>query len=240
MNNNGHNGQIDIVSRGAIRRRSTDELVNRNFADWSLIPPIEWVETIRRLPDQYGGTKPFTFDYAPYEREPFEECFNPRNQEVIFQWFSRAGKSEIVLNVLGWMIHQRPCRIAAMFPTLGQVEKWSKDDFDGGLIQPTQPLYDLVGDGIGRRKSRNTILHKLFTGGLIDMIGANAPGDIRRIKARVLYCDEIDAIEEIVSDEGDQLAQMKKRGAEFTDTIEIYCSYPSLKRNSRIESKLLK
>jgi phage terminase large subunit GpA-like protein len=74
---------------------------------------------------------------------------------------------------------------------------------------------------------------------LLDIVGANAPGDLRRMKARVLYADEIDAIVEIGTDEGDQLAIFKKRGAEFADVIEIYASYPSLKRRSRIEAKLL-
>jgi len=229
---------IDLIARDSLRA-GIRELRERNFAPWSVMPPAEWAEAVRRMPDEHGATKPFGFDYAPYEREPFEECFNPRNQEVVLQWFSRGGKSEIVLNVLGWTIHQRACRIGCMWPTLGQAKKWSKDDFTGALIEPTPELYDLVGDGTGRRRSDNTLLHKLFAGGLIDMVGANAPGDLRRMKARVLYADEIDAIVEIGSDEGDQLAIFKKRGSEFADTIEIYCSYPSLKRRSRIEAKLL-
>jgi phage terminase large subunit GpA-like protein len=214
-------------------------LGNRNFMAWSIMDPVEWALSVRRMPDEHGATKAFTFAYAPYEREPFNECLNPRNQEVVLQMFSRGGKSEIVLNVLGYTIHQRPCRIGCLWPTLGQAEKWSKDDFSGYLNEPTPELYDLVGSGTGRRKSDNTLLHKLFAGGLIDIVGANAPGDLRRMKARVLYADEIDAIVEIGTDEGDQLAIFKKRGAEFADTIEIYCSYPSLKRRSRIEAKLL-
>jgi phage terminase large subunit GpA-like protein len=233
-------GQLktDPVSRAAIHRTIID-LRSRNFAPWAIMDPIAWATTVRRMPDEHGATKPFTFDFAPYEREPFLECFNPRNQEVILQMFSRGGKSEIVLNVLGYIIHQRPCRIGSMWPTQGQAQKWSKDDLNGALIDPTPELFDLVGSGEGRRKSDNTILHKLFRGGLMDIVGANAPGDLRRMKARVLYADEIDAIVEIGTDEGDQLAIFKKRGAEFADVIEIYCSYPSLKRRSRIEAKLL-
>ncbi len=216
------------------------EMFARVCGYWSVIPPFDWVSTVRRMPDQHGATKPFDFDYAPYEREMFSECFNVRNQEVVMMLYSRGGKSEVVLNVLGYMIHQRPCRIGSMWPSLGQAKKWSKDDLWGSLIEPTQVLYNLFGgDAIGRRLSSNTILHKLFPGGLIDIVGANAPGDLRRMKARVLYADEIDAIGEILTDEGDQLAIFKKRGSEFADTIEIYCSYPSLKRRSRIEAKLL-
>ncbi len=231
-------GVFDRVSLESIRAGIGD-LCRRNFAPWSIVPPVEWVENIRRMPDEHGATKPFSFDYAPYEREMFDECFNARNQEVVFQLYSRGGKSEVVLNVLGYMIDQRPCRIGVMWPTLGQAKKWSKDDFQGSLIIPTPELLELVGDGTGRRRADMTILHKLFSGGLIDIIGANTPGDLRRMKARVLYADEIDAIVEIAGDEGDQLSIFKKRGAEFADTIEIYCSYPSLKRRSRIEAKLI-
>ena len=53
--------------------------------------------------------------------------------------------------------------MGCMWPTLGQAKKWSKDDFVTALIEPTPELYELVGDGTGRRKSDNTLLHKLFT-----------------------------------------------------------------------------
>jgi phage terminase large subunit GpA-like protein len=118
--------------RGGIR-----ELRVRSFSPWAIMPPDEWATAVRRMPDEHGATKPFTFSYAPYEREMFDECFNPRNQEVVFQLYSRGGKSEVVLNVLGWTIDQRPCRIGCMWPTLGQAKKWSKDDLMTALIEPT-------------------------------------------------------------------------------------------------------
>ena len=216
-----------------------DALFAKIFAPWSVMPPRDWAETIRRMPGGYETAQPFTFAYAPYQLEPYLECFNPRNIEVDLMWFSRGGKSEIVQNVLGRTIHQKPCRIGVMWPTLGQAKKWSKDDFMGSLVDPTPELYALIGDGTGRRKSDNTLLHKIFTGGLIDMVGANAVGDLRRMKYRLGYGDEIDAIVEITSDEGSQLEIFAKRGSEYADTIQIYCSYPSLKGKSRIEPKLL-
>ena len=216
-----------------------DALLAKIFAQWEVMPPRPWAETVRQMPGDHGTTRPYTFEYAPYQLEPYLECFNPRNIEVDLMWFSRGGKSEIVQNVLGRTIHQKPCRIGVMWPTLGQAKKWSKDDFMGSLVEPTPELYALIGDGSGRRKSDNTLLHKLFTGGLIDMVGANTPGDLRRMKYQVGYCDEIDAIVIILSDEGSQLDIFALRGKEFPDAIQIYCSYPSLKGKSRIEPKLL-
>src|SRR4030095_12980946 len=142
-------------------------LCNRNLTPWSIMDPGEWARKIRRMPDEHGADKPFTFTYAPYELEPFIECLNPRNQEVVLQMFSRGGKSEIVLNVLGFPIPQAPGRIGGMWPELGQAEKWSKDDFSRTLIEPTPELFGLVGSGAGRRKSDNTLLQQLFSGGVI-------------------------------------------------------------------------
>src|ERR1043166_6863792 len=95
----------DLVSVESARGRVTS-LLDRNFSFWSVMPPMEWATTVRRMPDQHGATREFSFDYAPYEREMFEECFNPRNQEIVFQMYSRGGKSEVVLSALGYVIDQ--------------------------------------------------------------------------------------------------------------------------------------
>ena len=216
-----------------------DALRTRALAPLSTRTPREFAESVMRMPDAHGATRPFSFDFAPYQREPFEEIFNPRNHEVVMMMASRLGKSRIVLTALGFIIVEQPCRIGVMWPVEGDGKLWSKDDFMGELVEPTPEIAALIADSRGQRKSAQTILHKQFTGGLLQILGANAPGRMRRMKARFLYADEIDAIIDISSDEGDQLAIFKKRGAEYPDTIEVYCSYPSLKGRSRIEAKLL-
>jgi phage terminase large subunit GpA-like protein len=205
----------------------------------STVQPREFAETIMRMPDAHGATRPFSFNFAPYQLEPYLEIFNPRNVEVDMMMASRLGKSRIVLTALGFVIVEQPCRIGVMWPVEGDGKLWSKDDFMGELVEPTPEIAALIADATGQRKSKNTLLHKQFAGGLLQILGANAPGRMRRMKARVLYADEIDAIIEITTDEGDQLKIFAKRGAEFPDCIQVYCSYPSLKNRSRIEAKLL-
>ena len=211
----------------------------RNLAPLSTVQPREFAETLMRMPDAHGATRPFTFNYAPYQLEPYREIFNPRNQEVDMMMASRLGKSRIVLTALGYVIVEQPCRIGVMWPVEGDGKLWSKDDLMGELVEPTPEIAALIEDSRGQRQSKNTLLHKHFTGGLMQILGANAPGRMRRMKARFLYADEIDAIQEISSDEGDQLKIFAKRGAEFPDCIQVYCSYPSVKGKSRIEAKLL-
>ena len=222
----------DEISLAAYREAMAAEL-RRAFASWVLIPPGVWAEEVRRMKN---GAR-FKFAFAPYLRKPFQSFFERNVVETVLAMFSRAGKSEIVLNAIGWCIDQQPRRILSLWPTNSNAEKWSKDNLTGELFDETPCLHHLGGK-TGKRNASNTILHKSFPGGLIDIFGANAPGDMRRAKGNLLYGEEIDAIGEEMTDEGDQLAIFNKRGDEFPDTIRIFASYPALRGKSRIWSKL--
>lgn len=224
-----------------------DALYSRIFAPWSIMDPVEWAETVRRMPGEHSSTRLFTFSYAPYQREPYQEIFNPRNREVAMMMASRLGKSEIVLNALGYVVHQVPQRIAVMWPVEGDGKLWVKDDLMGALVEQTPELAALIGDDTGRKKSDNTLLYKKFAGGSMTILGSNAPGRLRRVKAPFVYAEEIDAMESQAVEsksgrkgksEGDVLSILSKRASEFPRRSEVYCSYPSLKGHSRIETKL--
>lgn len=215
----------------------------RCFAEWSRMPPEVWAEEIYRLPD---GRR-FKWDYAPYSRAMFLSMFDRRTIETIFEMYSRGLKSTVILLAIGYIIDQAPRRILSLWPTNSQAEKWSKDNLCGELFDTTPPLH-FLGAQSGRRIASNTLLHKLFPGGLIDIFGANAPGDMRRAKGSFLYADEIDAISSEQTDEGDQLTIFAKRGDEYPDTMRVAASYPALQclnengnpgaGHSRIDTKL--
>jgi phage terminase large subunit GpA-like protein len=208
-------------------------ILHQNIKVRAAMTPEEWAESVYRLPN--GGH--FRFSYAPYTRGMFRSLFDPRTIETSFRLYSRGLKSTVVLLAIGYCIDQAPRRILSLWPTNSQAEKWSKDNLCGELFDCT-PALQFLGAQSGRRIASNTILHKAFPGGLIDIFGANAPGDMRRAKGSFLYGDEIDAIDTTQTDEGDQLAIFNKRGDEYPDTIRVFCSYPSLLGHSRIDSKL--
>lgn len=205
----------------------------QGFRDKSKVAPEEWAESVYRLPT--GGH--FRFSYAPYTRAMFRSLFDPKTIETNFRLYSRGLKSTVVLLAIGYVIDQAPRRILSLWPTNSQAEKWSKDSLCGELFDTT-PCLNFLGTTKGQRKGSQTILHKIFPGGLIDMFGANAPGDMRRAKGSFLYGDEIDAIDETETDEGDQLAIFNKRGDEYPDTIRVFASYPSLLGFSRIDTRI--
>ena len=196
---------------------------------------LQWAEKVRRM----EGGRRFRFDFAPYQREMIQAPYDPNTQMTVYMLASRLGKTEVMMNVLGHAICESPRRILVMYPTISQAEKWSKETLMSELVAPTPEIDCLIGDGAGRRKSGNTILHKLFPGGLMNVFGSNAPGEMRRAKGNLQLADEIDSIVGSESDEGDPLEIFWVRGSEYDDAIKIAASYPSVRGRSKIESLML-
>ncbi len=212
-------------------------LLAKCFAHWIVRDPEEFAEKVVRMPGPHGSTVAFSFNYFPPQRQMYRELFNPANREVVYKVASRLTKTTTVLAAIGFWIKEQPRKILVNWPKIGDAEEWSKNHLMSELADTTPEIGEIIGDGRGRRLSNQTILSKAFPGGYLKMFGSNVPGDYRRAKGNVLYAEEIDAIQESETDEGDQLRQFAVRGSEYPDTIGIYSSFPSLKGKSRIDSK---
>ena len=223
---------MDPISVDSLSLRRA-ALLARSFAARSRMTPEEWAEEVYRLPN---GQR-FRWAYAPYALGMFRSLFQRNVIETSYMLYSRGLKSTVALLAIGYVIDQAPRRILSLWPTNSQAEKWSKDILTGELFDTT-PRLNYLGNKSGKRIASNTLLHKLFPGGLVDIFGANAAGDMRRAKGSFLYGEEIDAIDTTTTDEGDQLAIFSKRGDEYPDTIRLWASYPSIKGGSRIASKI--
>jgi len=210
----------------------TSGTVSKVFNYEEITPAHVWAEHTRRM----EGGRRYRFAFAPYQKEMMETPFDPSVQMTVFQLASRLGKTEVCMNIIGHAIDEAPRRILALYPTTSQAEKWSKETLEKELFAPTPSLRWL--ERGGRRDSSNTILHKLFPGGLINIFGGNAPGEMRRAKGNLLFADEVDALQSSEKDEGDQLEIFWTRGSEYRDTIRIAASYPSVEGRSRISQLL--
>jgi hypothetical protein len=140
------------------------------------------------------GGRRYRFEFAPYQREMMETPFHPDVQMTVYMMPSRSGKTETFMNIIGRQITEDACNIIVMYPTISQCEKWSKDTLMTELVEATPELDSILGGASGKRKSGNTLTHKLFPGGSINIFGANVAGEARRAKGRLLIADEIDAI----------------------------------------------
>jgi phage terminase large subunit GpA-like protein len=71
------------------------------------VDPIEWLEKSRWLsPESSREIGPFSFARAPYLEEPQRAILDPSVSEVVLDWSSQSGKTEILLNsILYWSVH---------------------------------------------------------------------------------------------------------------------------------------
>src|SRR5689334_22376249 len=134
----------------------------------------EWAERFRYLSREYSSQPGrYSLDVVPYAREPMDCCNDKEVRSVCLMWASQTTKTTILENVLGYFIAADPAPILLCEPTVEMGQAWSKERFVP-TCRDTPVLRELVSESKGR-DSNNTILLKIFPGGNLAIIGANAP-----------------------------------------------------------------
>ena len=144
------------------------------------------------------------------------------------------AKTEVLLNVTGYLMHYEPSPIMAVQPTLDMAKAFSKDRI-APMIRDTHVLAERVKD-VKSRDSGNTIFQKIFPGGHLTMVGANSPSSLASRPIRAVLGDEIDRFPVSAGTEGDPVSLVVKRTATFWNRIIVLVSTPTNKGASRIEA----
>lgn len=201
------------------------------FKPRSKMTGSEWSDCYRYVAP---GTSPEPGEWrtsrVPYLREPLDSMTDRRTEMVVMCCSSQIGKSEALLNVMGYYIDQDPSPMLMLQPTLEAAENFSKERIDP-TIRYSPALADKLveeADGKGRKKrSSETIRMKHFTGGYLAMVGANSPSGLASRPIRVLLCDEIDRYG--MTKEGHPLKLAKQRTTNFHNRKIVLVSTPTLK-----------
>ena len=159
---------------------------------------------------------------------------DPSIPEVVVMAGAQLGKTEVILNIVGYHIDNDPSPILVLQPTLEMAQAFSKDRVAAGLIKSTPALRGKVKDPRAR-DSGNTTLHKVFPGGALTMVGANSPSGLASRPIRIVLCDEVDRYPPSAGSEGDPIQLAKKRSATFWNRKLILVSTPTNEDNSRIQ-----
>lgn len=156
--------------------------------------------------------------------------------ETVMGWGAQMGKTEILLNAVGYFIDAVPSPMLIVYPTLDTARKFSQKKL-ATMIAETPRLTGKVRDPRSR-DSGNTILSKDFPGGSIIIAGSNSPSSLRQISTRVVIQDEIDTYEVSAGEEGDPCTLADARAINFHDAVLLKASTPTIRGASRIEAKL--
>ena len=198
----------------------------------------EWADEFRFLPRESSAMPgKYRSAVAPYQREPMEAVNDTTVQTIAVMFSSQSGKTEMLANVVGYFIASDPSTILVVQPTLELAESWSKERLTP-MIRDTPVLGSLVRESKSR-DSGNTILMKVFPGGNIAIVGANAPGGLAGRPRRVVLLDEVDRFPPSAGTEGDPCALAIMRTESFWNSVIMLTSTPTVKGASKIEAEFL-
>ena len=192
----------------------------------------EWSDEYARLSAESSATAG-RWHTLPYQREILDSFTDPTVEMVVVMKSARVGFTKCLNNLIGYHIHQDPCPIMLVQPTVEDAEGYSKDEI-APMVRDTPVLRSLVSDPKAKDGS-NTILAKQFPGGTLQMVGANSARGFRRVSRRVVLFDEPDGYPPSTP-EGDQIKLGMKRSEYYWNRKIVLGSTPTTKGLSRIES----
>lgn len=212
------------------------------FKPRSKLSGSEWADLYRYIAP---GTSPEPGEWrtsrVPYLREPMDSMTDRHTEIVVMCCSSQVGKSEALLNVMGFFVDQEPAPQLMLQPTLEAAENFSKERIDPTFRYSAglQNKLEEGKDGRGTsRKASTTIRMKHYAGGYLALVGANSPAGLASRPIRVLLCDEIDRYSP--TKEGDPLKLAIQRTTNFHNRKIVMVSTPTIKGASPVEEWYLK
>jgi phage terminase large subunit GpA-like protein len=206
----------------------------RRFAPPSRMTISAWADKERTLsPEASAEPGRWRTSRVPYLRQPMDVIADRHTETVVVMASSQVGKSELLLNVLGYHMHLDQAPILMVQPTIEMASAMSKDRI-APMLRDTPALRGLVA-AARAKDSSNTTLHKSYPGGALTLAGANSPASLASRPIRVLLGDELDRWPVSIGTEGDPLLLALKRTTTFRRRKAVLVSSPTIKGASRIE-----
>lgn len=207
----------------------------RNFKPPEALTVAEWADRYRRLsPENSAEAGPWRTSRTPYLKEPMEAFTDPKVRKIVMVAASQVGKSELELNIIGYIIDQDPGSVLFVQPTLDDARKFSRLRI-APMIRDSKRLKAKVSD-IKAKDSGNTILQKSFPGGMLTITGSNSASALASTPARYILGDERDRWAVSAGTEGDPWALAEARQATFYNAKAVEVSTPTIKGASNIEN----
>lgn len=198
----------------------------------------QWADEYRHIsPETSAEPGRWNTARAEYLRGIMDAISDPRIERVVFMASARVGKTEVINNLVGFHVGQDPAPILVVYPTETAAEEWSRDKL-APMLRDSPTLRTKIAPPRSR-DSQNTTLHKVFPGGRLYVVGANAPTGLAAKNIRVVCFDEVDRYGANAGGEGDPIGQGVKRTQNFWNRKIVIASSPKLADASRIEGEYL-
>ncbi len=221
-----------------IQKRAVDRTFQKAFAHYKPPEPMtvsQWAERYRILSKESsaeaGGWRN---DRTPYLTEIMDAFTDHKVKKISVVASSQVGKSELELNIIGYIIDQDPGSILYVQPSLDDAKKFSRLRI-APMIRDCKKIRNKVADVKGR-DSGNTMLQKSFAGGMLTMVGSNSPSALASTPVKYVLGDERDRWALSAGTEGDPWKLAEARTTTFFNAKMIDVSTPTIKGTSPIET----
>ncbi len=215
------------------------ELRRAHFAPPPRLTVSEWADRFRVLTSE-GSATIGQWTTIPFQRDVMDALHKPGVVRVVAMMPAQvAGKTEVLLNIIGYHVDLEPCPILLVEPNIEMCNDISKERL-APMFRNSPRLRGLLHES-GRRETNNTLRHKAGPGWHITLVGSNSPAGLSSRPIRIVLADEVDRYEASAKDEGDPVKLAEARTTTFMDSRVTYMtSTPTVKTISRIEDEYAK
>lgn len=154
---------------------------------------------------------------------------DPLVTSVAVRTSAQTGKTEMILNAIGYFAEHDPSPMLFIEPTLELAQAISKDRV-APMFRDSPSLAELMSAG-----RDDTILHKNFLGGHLTLAGANSPASLSSRPVRIVFFDEVDRFPDSAGAEGDPVTLGRARTKNYWNRKVVMTSTPTIKGHSRID-----
>jgi phage terminase large subunit GpA-like protein len=170
-----------------------------------------------------GG--PYSTARAPYMAEILDVMCDEVATDVVFNKPAQVGFTEAINQALAFYMRVDPSGVIVIQPNDGMAKAWMKERIDPMLAE-SPALRGIVRSENGRRTSDDTMQRKVFRGGWLVAVGANAPSGLRSRPARRVMGDERSGWTLDARNQGDPWDLAGERTATFWNAKRIQGSTP--------------
>lgn len=207
------------------KRKEKVEWLNKEKQAWK--PPerltvSEWADKYRILSSKYSAFPgPWKTSRTPYTKEPMDAFNDSEIEKLVLCCASQVAKTEIMLNILGYVIDQDQSPTLIVYPTLDLAEFASKNRIDD-LLKTTTVINDKY------LENESKVLELQFLGMYIALSGANSPASLASRPIRYLLMDEVDKFPPYSGKEADPISLASERTKTFHNRKIFMCSTPTV------------
>jgi phage terminase large subunit GpA-like protein len=193
----------------------------------------EWADAHRIVGKPSPETGEWRTSRVPYTREIMDN-FSPSSpvEITVLMKAAQGAGTEILLNVLGCIMHRYPNPTMLVLPTSGAAKKFVRSRLDR-MIELTPAVRGVVARARSRESS-NTGSVKEFGGTELIILGANSSVDARSYPAQNLLMDEVDGYPPDLDHQGSTTDLLIQRTAAYRGRKIMMVSTPTLEEISAI------